>query len=94
VADEDPAAVAFLVETLRRDGHAVFHAYDVLAVTQLAYSLESCDLVISDTKVEGADGVELIALLRQRRPNVPVTEDGIRATVNAMLDGDGDGNRR
>jgi DNA-binding response OmpR family regulator len=72
VADEDPAAVAFIVETLRRDGHAVFHAYDVLAATQLAFTIDPCDLVISDTKVAGTDGVELITLLRQRRPNVPV----------------------
>jgi CheY-like chemotaxis protein len=72
VADEDPAAVAFIVQTLRGDGHAVFHAYDVLAAIQLAFTLEPCDLVICDTKVEGTDGVELIALLRQRRPNVPV----------------------
>jgi CheY-like chemotaxis protein len=115
VADEDPAAVAFIVQTLRRDGHAVFHAYDVLAATQLAFSLEPCDLVISDTKVTGADGVELVALLRQRRPNVqfiylantgrstpeleaklpadvpilrePFTEEGVRAAVNAILNG-------
>jgi DNA-binding response OmpR family regulator len=72
VADEDPTAVAFIIRTLRGDGHAVFHAYDVLAATQLAFTLDPCDLVITDTKVEGTDGVELIALLRQRRPNVPV----------------------
>ena len=72
VADEDPAAVAFIVRTLRADGHAVFHAYDVLAATQLAVTLEVCDLVISNTKVEGMDGVELIAMLRQRKPDVPV----------------------
>jgi CheY-like chemotaxis protein len=72
VADEDPVAVAFIVRTLRADGHAVFHAYDVLAATQLAVTMEFCDLVISNTKVEGMDGVELVALLRQRKPNVPV----------------------
>jgi CheY-like chemotaxis protein len=115
VADEDPAAVAFIVRTLRADGHAVFHAYDVLAATQLAVTLESCDLVISNTKVQGMDGVELIAMLRQRKPHVPViylantgrstpeleaklpsdvpilrepfTEEQIRATVDALLNG-------
>ena len=39
--------MAFIVQTLRGDGHAVFHAYDVLAATQLAFTLEPCDLVIS-----------------------------------------------
>jgi DNA-binding response OmpR family regulator len=34
--------------------------------------LEVCDLVISNTKVEGADGVELIQFLRKRRPTLPI----------------------
>jgi CheY-like chemotaxis protein len=72
VADEDPVAVATIVRILRADGHAVFHAYDVLAATQLAFSVLPCDLVVSDTKVEGSDGVELITMLRQRKPDVPV----------------------
>jgi DNA-binding response OmpR family regulator len=58
VADEDPRMVEFVIRTLRSDGHAVFHAYDVLSATQLAIGLENCDLVISNTKVEGADGVD------------------------------------
>jgi DNA-binding response OmpR family regulator len=72
VADEDPKVVAFVIRTLREDGHAVFHAYDVLAATQLAFALEPCDLVISNTKVEGADGIELIQYLRKRCPDLPI----------------------
>jgi DNA-binding response OmpR family regulator len=72
VADEDPKVVAFVMRTLREDGHAVFHAYDVLAATQLAFALEPCDLVISNTRVEGADGVELIQYLRKRCPDLPI----------------------
>jgi DNA-binding response OmpR family regulator len=72
VADEDRAVVAFIIKTLREDGHAVFHAYDVLAATQLVFALDQCDLVLSNTKVEGADGVELVVQLRRKRPNVPI----------------------
>jgi DNA-binding response OmpR family regulator len=72
VADEDRAVVAFIVKTLREDGHAVFHAYDVLAATQLAHALVPCDLVLSNSKVEGADGVELVVQLRKQRPAVPI----------------------
>ena len=72
VADEDPKVVAFVIRTLREDGHAVFHAYDVLAAAQLAFALEPCHLVISDTHVEGADGIELIHYLRKRRPDLPI----------------------
>jgi DNA-binding response OmpR family regulator len=72
VADEDPKVVAFVIETLRTDGHAVFHAYDALAAVQLAVALEPCDLVISDAMVQGLNGVDLIQRLRQRRPNLPI----------------------
>jgi CheY-like chemotaxis protein len=66
VADEDPRMVHFVITTLRNDGHAVFHAYDALSATQLAIALEPCDLVISNTGVEGADGIEVIQYLRKR----------------------------
>jgi DNA-binding response OmpR family regulator len=72
VADEDPNVVGFVIETLRADGHAVFHAYDVLAATQLAFALEPCHLVISNTKVEGVDGLELIETLRKELPALPI----------------------
>ena len=72
VADEDPAVVAFIIHALRQDGHAVFHAYDAMSATQLAGALEYCDLVISNTKVVGADGVELIRALRGKRPELPI----------------------
>jgi DNA-binding response OmpR family regulator len=72
VADEDRAVVDFVIKTLREDGHAVFHAYDVLAATQLAFALEPCDLVLSNTRVEGADGVELVVQLRRKRPTLPI----------------------
>jgi DNA-binding response OmpR family regulator len=72
VADEDPKMVDFVRQTLRADGYAVFHAYDVLAAVQLAVGLRLCDLVISNSKVEGADGIGLMHQLRDRLPNLPI----------------------
>jgi DNA-binding NtrC family response regulator len=72
VADEDPAVVAFIVHTLREDGNAVFHAYDTLSATQLAFSLDVCHLLISNTRVEGAFGIDLIRSLRERLPALPM----------------------
>lgn len=72
VADEDPAMVGFVIDTLRDDGHAVFHAYDGLAATELALALRVCDLVISNTRVEGEAGVDLIHRLRKRLPDLPM----------------------
>jgi two-component system OmpR family response regulator len=73
VADEDPKVVAFIIEALREDGHAVFHAYDGLSATELAFTLDTgCHLVISNTRVGGLPGIELIYLLRSRLPHMPV----------------------
>jgi two-component system, OmpR family, response regulator len=72
VADEDPKVVDFIMHTLRADGHAVFHAYDVLSAVQLAWSLRICDIVISNTKVQGADGAALIRRLREYMPSLPI----------------------
>jgi DNA-binding NtrC family response regulator len=73
VADEDPKIVAFIIETLREDGYAVFHAYDGLSATELAFALGTeCHLVITNTRVDGLPGVELVYMLRTRMPNLPM----------------------
>ena len=82
VADEDPNVVAFIVGTLRGEGHAVFHAYDGLAAVQLALALSEVHLLISNTRVHGVDGIVLIHLLRERLPSLPVLylANGARST--------------
>jgi CheY-like chemotaxis protein len=64
VADEDRTVVGLVVETLLNEGHAVFHAYDGLSANELALGLKNCDLVISNTRVGGKDGIDLIEELR------------------------------
>jgi CheY-like chemotaxis protein len=72
VADEDPKVVEFIIRTLRHDGHAVFHAHDGRSAVELVYALRKCDLVISNTKVDGMPGIELIRQLRHDRPTQPI----------------------
>jgi DNA-binding response OmpR family regulator len=72
VADEDKAIAGLVIETLLNDGHAVFHAYDGLSATQLALGLKVCDLVISNTRVGGVDGLDLIHELRDRLPTLAI----------------------
>jgi DNA-binding response OmpR family regulator len=72
VADADPAVVAFVIQTLREDGHAVFHAYVALSAVELVYHLASCELVISNTNVGGLPGTELIHQLRREFPRLPI----------------------
>ena len=72
VADEDRAIIGLVVETLLNDGHAVFQAYDGLSAVQLALGLKVCHLVITNTRVGGAAGIDLILELRARLPALPI----------------------
>ncbi len=72
VADEDPKVVQFVIRTLRHEGHSVFHAYDGMSAVELVFALDYCHLVISNTKVDGLPGIELIRMLRARLPNLPI----------------------
>ena len=72
VADEDKAVVGLVIETLLRQGHAVFQAYDGLSAVQLALCLKICDLVITNTRVGGAAGVDLIDELRDQLPSLAI----------------------
>jgi DNA-binding response OmpR family regulator len=70
VADEE--VVAFIIETLRGDGHCVFHAYDGLSATELTGALDEVHHVISNTKLSGLPVIELIYQLRTQLPNLPI----------------------
>lgn len=72
VADENRNIANFVIETLLQDGHAVFMAYDGLSATHLVLGLKVCDLLISNSRVAGHPGVELIRELRQHLPRLPV----------------------
>ena len=73
VADEDRKVVEFIIRTLREDGHEVFHAYDGLSAVELAVALDDrVDLIITNTRVAGLPGVQLIYQLRTHRPDIPI----------------------
>jgi CheY-like chemotaxis protein len=72
VADEDRAVTNFVTETLLGDGHAVFMAYDGVSAAHLVLGLKICDLLISNSRVSGHPGVELIRELRQHLPRLPI----------------------
>jgi len=72
VADEDKAVAGMVIDTLLHDGHAVFHAYDGLSALHLALNLKVCDLVISNTRVGGKIGIDLIHELREQLPSLAI----------------------
>ena len=71
VADEDSAAVTFIVDTLQRDGHLITRATDVLCAAE-DLALRECHLVISSIRVNGVRRVDAIADLCEHLPALPV----------------------
>jgi len=86
VADENRAVVSLVIETLLRDGHAVFQAYDGLSAVQLALNLKVCDLVLTNTRVGGVPGIDLIQELREHAPDLAILYMANRETSSPELE--------
>ena len=91
VLDEPGPLTEAWEKTLREDGHAVFHAYNRLATTELSFGLDEVHLVISNTRVSDRPGIELIYELRASRDlpilREPFTAERLRGHVSQLLTG-------
>jgi two-component system cell cycle sensor histidine kinase/response regulator CckA len=61
-----------IVETLRKEDHCVFQAYDGLAALELCVSLRNVDLLVTNTDMPGLNGPELIRQVREKMPTLPI----------------------
>ena len=70
VVDDDAVACEFLEETLKRDG------YDVTLCSSaweaLRQNISSYNLVMSDIRMSGMDGLQLLEELQKQSPDLPV----------------------
>lgn len=70
VVDDDAVACEFLEETLKRDG------YDVTLCSSaweaLRQNIASYNLVMSDIRMSGMDGLQLLEKLQKQSPDLPV----------------------
>jgi DNA-binding response OmpR family regulator len=71
VADDESPAAAFVIDTLRHDGHCVTHAGHAPVAT-LDQALRGCHLFIFGFGIEAVRAVELIDDLLERRPGLPI----------------------
>ena len=93
IVDDDPTVRASLSDVLERDGmqvHVAESAERALAVLPEA----DPDLVLSDVKMPGLDGIELLRLMRERLGDVDVVlmtaYDDMPTVVAAMREGAAD----
>jgi two-component system OmpR family response regulator len=61
-----------MVDTLRKENHCVFQAYDGLAALELALNLRTIDLLITNTSMPGLNGPALIRRVREQLPTLPI----------------------
>lgn len=90
VVDDNELFRDSIVETLRRLGHELDAAHDGPAALQKVAEFHY-DLVISDMKMPGMTGIELLEKIKQRDPDLPfliITAYGaIETAVDAMRKG-------
>ena len=61
-----------MVRTLRDAGYCVFQAYNGRAAHDLSLHLKTVDLMITNTRMPGLQGPELIRYVRERLPALPI----------------------
>jgi two-component system, cell cycle response regulator CpdR len=71
VVDDEPSVLAVVSRALRDEGH------EVIAVSngQTAYDVtlnEAVDVVITNTRMPGLNGGELVSALRKHLPGIPI----------------------
>jgi len=90
VIDDDRALRQSLAEVLAEDGYAVSVAEDATSALGQLGRLAP-DVVLSDVRMPGLDGLELLAIIRERAPNVQVilmtAYDDMPTVVAAMRKG-------
>jgi len=84
VIDDDPDMRVLLEQTLKSAGHEAVLAADGSEGVE-RYHANPADLVITDLYMPNQEGLETIAELRRRSPDVPIIAISGRAAAETML---------
>jgi DNA-binding response OmpR family regulator len=76
VTDDEPKSLTGVVETLRGAGHCVFAAYSGEAAFELCLTLRDLDLLITNTRIDLVSCGDLIRLVREQQPSLPILHLG------------------
>lgn len=71
IADDEEGVREFLAETLERDGHSVTRASDGVEAQRLLAE-SAYDLLLSDLRMPGLDGLQLLAACKAAQPELEV----------------------
>ena len=72
VADDNRDLVLSISKLLELTGHSVIAAHSAREAVDLLDELPNIDLVLSDIRMPGVDGFDLLRVLRHRFPSLPI----------------------
>jgi len=85
IVDDDPSMKSALTESLEScgyDAHAVENGFDALA----AFNQKTYDLVLTDMKMPGMTGIEVLKAVKKLSPETPVIVITAYGTVNTAVE--------
>ncbi|MCB9596468.1 MAG: sigma-54-dependent Fis family transcriptional regulator [Sandaracinaceae bacterium] len=85
VLDDEPRMVEIVSMVLRRDGHEVV-GFTEPATLLAALDAEPVDLLITDLRMPGLDGVSVLERAREKLPGLPVILFTAHATVSTAIE--------
>jgi len=85
LVEDDQQIVTALTRVLTDEGYDVTHAQDGAKGLSLA-TKEPCDLVITDFKLPGVSGIELVRNLHDARPRLPVILMTAHGTTDTAIE--------
>jgi nitrogen regulation protein NR(I) len=85
LVEDDPPIATALIRVLSDEGYEVTHAED--GTKGLAFAnAEKCDLVITDFKMPGVTGMELVERLHDTQPRLPVIMMTAHGTTDTAIE--------
>lgn len=72
IVDDDPEMLSYLRDLMVSFGYSVIPASDAPSALAVIHSGVMVDLIITDFKMPGMNGLELVARLKKLIPSVPV----------------------
>jgi len=72
IVDDDPKLLSCLENLMVRSGYSVIPASNASSALAVIRSRPAVDLIITDYQMPGMNGLELVAMLKQIIPSVPV----------------------
>jgi DNA-binding NtrC family response regulator len=85
IVDDDQSFRRVMEYQLREDGYRVLMAADLASALQ-HFRTEAIDVVMTDVKMPGGDGMDLLARLKTMQPDLPVLMLTAHGTIGAAVE--------